>query len=179
MLMRFPLERPTYPARPSGALRAEVKLSEGRTWLTATTVIAEGERRCSGLARVRRTELTEPLNAERLRQRIVKLSFYRASLRFLGDRPVWGSLSGIRPAILMRRLMDEGLDDRQALRRFAELYDVAPARAALTLDAARAAKAAISRMIFFIIQSRKWWDLRSTADSGCPSDARFPYWERK
>ena len=142
MLMRFPLERPTYPARPSGALRAEVKLSEGRTWLTATTVIAEGERRCSGLARVRRTELTEPLNAERLRQRIVKLSFYRASLRFLGDRPVWGSLSGIRPAILMRRLMDEGLDDRQALRRFAELYDVAPARAALTLDAARAAKAA-------------------------------------
>jgi oxygen-independent coproporphyrinogen-3 oxidase len=61
---------------------------------------------------VRLSELTEPLNAERLRQRIVKQSFYRASLRFLGDRPVWGSLSGIRPALLMRRLMDEGLDDR-------------------------------------------------------------------
>lgn len=142
MLMRFPEERPTYPARPSGALGARVSLHEGAKWLTATAAIWEGDRRSTGMARVRRADLTGPLVAERLRQRAVKLSFYRASVRFRGEKPVWGALSGIRPALLLRRLMDEGLDDAAACRRFTELYDVSPERAALALDAARAARAA-------------------------------------
>ncbi len=142
MLMLFPEERPTYPERPSGALCARVNLREGAVWLTATTEIVSGGRRFGGRARVRAAELTDPLVGERLRQRIVKQSFYRASVRFRGEKPVWGALSGIRPALLMRRLMDEGLDDAAAVRRFIALYDVQPERAALTLDAARAARAA-------------------------------------
>ena len=143
MLMLFPAERPVYPERPGGGLRAQVKLSEGETWLTAATVLAEGDRRFSGRARVRRDALGEPVAAERLRQRIVKLSFYRAAVRYYGKKPVWGALSGIRPALLLRRLMDEGFpSDAAACRRFTELYDVSPERAALTLDAARAARAA-------------------------------------
>jgi len=143
MLMLFPEERPTYPERPSGALCARVSLRQGAVWLTATTAIVSDGRRFEGRARVRASELTGPLAAERLRQRIVKQSFYRASVRYRGAKPVWGALSGIRPALLMRRLLrDEGLDDAAACRRFIELYDVQPERAALCLDAAHAALAA-------------------------------------
>ena len=142
MLMLFPAERPVYPETPGGGLRARISLREGAVWLTATTSIFDGGRRADGTARVRRSELGEPLTAERLRQRIVKLSFYRAAVRFRGEKPVWGALSGIRPALLLRRLMDEGLGEQSALRRFETLYDVQPERAALALDAARAAHAA-------------------------------------
>ncbi len=142
MLMLFPSERPTYPERPSGALRAHVGLHEGAVWLTATTQIVSEDRRFYGMARVRASDLGDALRAERLRQRIVKQSFYRASVRFHGKKPVWGALSGIRPALLMRRLLDEGLDDAAAFRRFLALYDVQPERAALCLDAAHAAMAA-------------------------------------
>ncbi len=142
MLMLFPEERPTYPQRPSGALCARVNLREGPVWLTATTAIVSDGRRFDGRARVRASALTDPLIAERMRQRIVKQSFYRASVRFRGQKPVWGALSGIRPALLMRRLMDEGLDDAAACRRFLALYDVQPERAVLCLDAARAARSA-------------------------------------
>ena len=63
MLMLFPEERPTYPARPSGALRARVNLREGAVWLTATTEIVSGDRRFAGMARVRASALTDPLIA--------------------------------------------------------------------------------------------------------------------
>ena len=145
MLMLFPGERPVYPAAPSGALRAYVALHEGAVWLTATTRITDTDgERYAGMARVRRSALTAPLIAERLRQRAVKQSFYRAAVRMRGgQKPVWGALSGIRPALLLRRLMDEGSpSDAAACRRFMTLYDVSPERAALTLDAARAARKA-------------------------------------
>ena len=72
MLMLFPEERPTYPARPSGALRAQVNLREGRVWLTATTTILSEGRRYAGMARVRADAAGGALQAERLRQRIVR-----------------------------------------------------------------------------------------------------------
>ena len=129
MLMLFPGERPVYPAAPSGALRAYVALHEGAVWLTATTRITDTDgERYAGMARVRRSALTAPLIAERLRQRAVKQSFYRAAVRMRGgQKPVWGALSGIRPALLLRRLMDEGSpSDAAACRRFMTLYDVPP-----------------------------------------------------
>ena len=55
MLMQFPEERPTYPERPSGALRARVNLRGGPIWLTATTAIEADGRRFGGRARVRLT----------------------------------------------------------------------------------------------------------------------------
>ena len=144
MLMLFPDERPTYPEQPGGGLRAYVTLREGEIWVTAATaIVAPDGRRFDGMARVRRAELTGPLVSERLRQRAVKLSFYRAAVRYHGKKPVWGALSGIRPALLMRRLLDEGIDsDVAARRRFMALYDVSEERAALALDAAHAAQKA-------------------------------------
>lgn len=141
MLMLFPAERPVYPdGRATGPLSARVSLREGERWITATTVITRDGLRYQGAARLPRTELTgDEIVTERLRQRILKLSFYRAGVRCLGKKPVWGALSGIRPGKLMRDLLETGLEDRAAKARFIELYDVSGERADLCLDTAHAA----------------------------------------
>ena len=144
MLMLFPAERPVYPERlhPGEGLSARVSLKEGPVWATATTAIFADGQRYDGTARVRVAELTGKLVAERLRQRIIKLSFYRAGIRCLGKKPVWGALSGIRPGKLMSNLLETGLDDRAAKAQFIKLYDVSGERADLCLDTAHAAMAA-------------------------------------
>ncbi|MBQ9412805.1 MAG: coproporphyrinogen dehydrogenase HemZ [Oscillospiraceae bacterium] len=143
MLMLFPEERPAYPeGKPSGEPWAEVRLSRGETWVTAVTRLAIGGARYTGTARVPVRELTDEITSTRLSQRAVKLSFYRAAVDYFGKKPLWGALSGIRPAKLMRGLLAEGKTERQALRTFRERYDVSPGKAALCLDAARAAAAA-------------------------------------
>jgi len=50
----------------------------------------------------------------------------------------WGWLTGIRPAKLMTALLNEGLDDTQALAQMQELYEVSSERAAICLSVARA-----------------------------------------
>ena len=144
LLTLFPAERPVYPERPSGKeLAAAVSLHRGGVWVTADTVLsAPGGGRYAGRARFRAAEADGPVIAARLEQRAVKRSFYRAAVAFLGKKPEWGSLSGIRPAKLMRNLLAEGLSEKAAARRFMALYDVSPARAALCLSAAKAAIAA-------------------------------------
>lgn len=142
MLMLFPAERPTYPAKQGDGLAARVSLSEGTAWTTAATVIFSGGQRYEGRARAALTADMAPVLRERLRQRAIKLSFYRAGVRCLGEKPVWGALCGIRPGKLMAELLRQGLDDKTALARFRADYDVAPDRAALCLDTAHAALAA-------------------------------------
>ena len=143
MLTLFPAERPVYP---EGAPKAEpwaaVSLREGEQWATAVTVLHIAGARYSGTARFPASVPAGELEGERLRQRAVKRSFYRAAVQALGRKPVWGSLSGIRPAKLMRGLLEEGLTEREALTRFRHSYDVSAERAALCLDAAKAGLAA-------------------------------------
>ena len=147
MLMLFPNERPTYPEAPTEGMHAHVKLSAGRVWLSATTALYAGGVRYDGTARVKIADLTDDhLVAERLRQRVIKLSFYRAGVRCLGKKPVWGALSGIRPGKLMSNLLEEGLSPRAAKSRFIELYDAAPERADLCLDTARASAEAVKAL---------------------------------
>ena len=144
MLMLFPREKPVYPedGKPAGEPWAAVRLSEGKTWVTATTALQIDGARYDGVSRVRVSELGAPLTAARLRQRAVKRSFYRAAVSYYGKKPVWGALSGIRPAKLLRELLDRGLDEKAASRQFMDFYDVSPERTALCLDAAKAAMAA-------------------------------------
>ena len=142
LLTLFPEERPVYPAAPTGADSASVSLHCGARFVTAATVLRIGGQRCAGQARVERSALDGgAVVSERLRQRIIKQSFYRAGVRCLGKKPVWGALSGIRPAKLLRNLLDAEPDEQRACRRFMEIYDVSPERTALTLDAARCAAA--------------------------------------
>ncbi len=141
MLMLFPSESPVYPASPSGALRAELRLSDGERFSTATCTITTAEGTSHfGKAAVDKKDFTDPIVEQRLRQRIVKLSFYRAGLKVLGKKPVWGALSGIRPGKLMSDLLDSGLSDRAAKSRFVKLYDASPERAELCLHTAHASK---------------------------------------
>ena len=143
MLMLFPGERPVYPETPGGDTAAEISLSRGEKRDTTVCRLYREGKLYNGRASVCRTGYTDELTRRRLEQRIVKLSFYRAAVLALGERPAWGALSGIRPAVLMRRLLEDGrLSDKAAVRRFMRLYDTSETRAALCLDAARAGLAA-------------------------------------
>ena len=146
MLMLFPRERPVYPDTPSGAPRAELRFFRGREYDSARCRLVVDGQSYEGMARVRRRDYTDEIVAERLRQRIVKLSFYRAGVRYLGKKPVWGALSGIRPGKLMSNLLEEGRSDSAALRRFISLYDVSEERARLCLDTAHAGLAAAASL---------------------------------
>jgi oxygen-independent coproporphyrinogen-3 oxidase len=50
----------------------------------------------------------------------------------------WGWLTGIRPAKLMTALLNEGLDEAQAVTQMQSLYEVSPKRAAICLSVAGA-----------------------------------------
>ena len=137
MLMLFPEERPVYPEKPSGALMAEVSVHRSAKFACAGCTIAGGGTVKKAQARVKlRGE--DPIVLERLTQRAVKLAFYRAGTAYIGKKPVWGALSGIRPGKLMTDLLEQGLSDKRAVREFVRLYDAAPERAALCLDTAHA-----------------------------------------
>ena len=146
MLMLFPDQRPVYPERlpPEGfPFYAVVSLEEDGSRLLARTELVRGGRRETGEAAVPQGALTDEIVSARLRQRIIKQSFYQAALRLLGEKPVWGTLSGVRPARLMRSVLREtGGDAEAACARFMELYDVSRERTGLCLDAARRAETA-------------------------------------
>lgn len=146
LLMLFPAERPVYPSSPSGADRAVVSLSEGVIWLTAVTALTRGGERYIGRARARRDALSDPVVSERLKQRILRQSFYRAGVKCLGTAPAWGELCGVRPAKLMRSVFMETPDEAAAQKRFMALYEVAPDRTRLCLAAAKASMAAAASL---------------------------------
>ncbi len=147
MLMLFPEESPIYPEKASGCLKAEVKLSEGEKFVTATTLITNAEGKLFwGKAAVSKEQFSDEIVEQRLRQRIAKLSFYRAGIKVLGKKPVWGALSGIRPGKLMSDLLESGLGDKAALSRFIKLYDASPERAELCLHTAHASRAVTEKL---------------------------------
>ena len=136
MLMLFPGEKPIYPEKPSGALSAFVSLGRGGSYETAFCRITRNGEGFTGMARARISDFTDEIVAERLRQRAIKLAFYRAGVKALGKKPVWGALSGIRPGKLMSDIIEEGTDGESAVRRFMKLYDADRSRALLCLDTA-------------------------------------------
>ena len=146
MLMLFPGERPVYPEAPpeedASSFYATVSLREDAAGIAAETEIVKDGVRYAGSAETERPEADDAIVVPRLRQRALKQSFYRAAVRLLGEKPVWGALSGVRPARLMRGALKEAPDEETAARRFMELYDVSPERTALCLDAAKQAAAA-------------------------------------
>lgn len=79
--------------------------------------------------------------AERKRQLsyAVKLSVYRALLPLLSERPVWGAMTGVKPAKPARFLLEAGGSEVEATRHLVEHYDVTPRRAAMAVHCAAAA----------------------------------------
>lgn len=147
LLLHFPRERPVYPSDSPAGDRAELRLSRGPRWVTATCRLCLGGDVWKGTARVAASALTDRLITDRLCQRAVKLAFYRACVRRTGEKPPWGALTGIRPAKLLTAMLEEeGLSEPAALGAFTARYDVSRERAALCLDAARAARAAAASL---------------------------------
>jgi oxygen-independent coproporphyrinogen-3 oxidase len=146
MLMLFPGERPVYrtpedaPAAP-GVLSAEVRLTRGATYAAAYTRLVSDGRVFKGSARVRSSLLTDKLATDRLLQKIIKRSFYKAAVSATGAEPPWGALTGIRPGKIASGLLESGFSDRRVLTVLKNDYYVSPRRAALTLDTAKASLA--------------------------------------
>ena len=139
LLTMFPEERPEYAGPEPGVSSAVISLHRGASFSSAVTVLRDGAGgRWTGSARVKNEALTDRLVTDRLLQKCVRLSFYRAAVRMTGRRPVWGALTGIRPGRLVTNLLAEGRTERQAVRAMVRDQYVSPERAALCLDTARA-----------------------------------------
>lgn len=70
---------------------------------------------------------------------IVKTTIYDAVVPFLDAPPVWGSLTGVRPAKLARGLVERGNTRGEAAVMLRDTYHVSPERTALTIRAAATA----------------------------------------
>ena len=137
LLTLFPDERPEYPAgKPTGE-RLELSLHRAERYTTAACVLRRNGGVFRAVERADNRRMTDALQRERIEQRLVKNAFYRAALASGVARPAWGALTGVRPGKLLAGLIDGGLDEEQALRRFIADYDVSETRAALCLDTTR------------------------------------------
>ena len=134
----FPGERPEYPEGKPEGRRMEIRLHEGKRMTTASCLYCDGEQSRYGRAAVQNTRLTDRIQTDSLCQQIVKLAIYRAVLRSGRKKPVWGALTGVRPGKLMSPMLERGIPEKEALKRFEAEYDVAHDRALLCLDTSKA-----------------------------------------
>ena len=81
----------------------------------------------------------EPLDYKRTITELVKTTVYDAVVPALPEPPVWGSLTGVRPAKLARGLIERGMSRGEAAQYLREHFHVSPARTALTIRAAATA----------------------------------------
>lgn len=137
MLVMYPGERPVYSGKDS-ALLAEVSLNFGGTYAVAVTRLRGNGGVFTGMSRVGRAALTDKLTTDRLLQKIIRRSFYKAAVQDTGKKPAWGALTGIRPGKIATGLLERGYPDHKALKLLIDDYDVSPERGALCLDTAKA-----------------------------------------
>ena len=140
LLMMFPWERPEYPEDKYKKQdnSAFISLSESRVWATARTFLSHGGKEAFGVSRVKCEELSDKLSRDRLLQKIIKLSFYKAAVTLTGKNPVWGALTGIRPGKIVSNLIEAGASDKKAVSVMKKEYFVTDERASLCLDTAKA-----------------------------------------
>ena len=113
LLAFFPDERPVYEAPRSGENAADVSLFCGPTWVSAAIFLTYGGESVRAAARVKIAGVQDPYERERLCQRAVKLSFFKAARAVTGVTPAWGALTGIRPGKLAARLLAEGKTEKE------------------------------------------------------------------
>jgi oxygen-independent coproporphyrinogen-3 oxidase len=140
MLVLFPQERPEYPDTPpeAGDFSCTSTLSRGKSWVTAVTQLTRNGETASASTRVQNSDLTDELVTNRLLQRILKQSFFKAAQRLTGIAPPWGALTGIRPAKLASKALESGKSEGQVRKLFRDSYFVSEERTWLALDAAKA-----------------------------------------
>ena len=137
LLTLFPDERPEYPEGSPEGRRMEIRLSRTDATTSASCAFYTGRSVFRGAARTANDRLTDPLERDRICQRLVKNAMYRAALKSGVAKPAWGALTGVRPGKLMAGLVAVCPDEKTALRRFVSEFDVSPERAALCLATTR------------------------------------------
>ena len=138
LLAFFPDERPVYEAAAPEEDHAVVSLHSGKTYTTATTRIVYQGKTARGVSRVVIAPALDPYESERLRQKAVKLSFFKAAREITGTTPSWGALTGIRPGKLAARMLEEGKSVKETDRILHDTYFVAPERRRLAIETAQA-----------------------------------------
>lgn len=137
LLTLFPSERPEYPEGKPAGDRLEIRLSRGGTFTTASCRLHIGDKSTLGRAAVKNAALTGELIRDRYCQRLIKNAVYRAAREYGIERPAWGALTGVRPGKILCGILNSGIPEEEALRRFMDDYDVTEARARLCLDTSR------------------------------------------
>lgn len=142
LLAFFPEERPVYKPAEEGEDHALVTLSRSPRFNTAVTTITYHGRTARGISRTAVDPQLTEYEAERLRQKAVKLSFFKAARDITGITPSWGALTGIRPGKLASRMLEEGMTERQVDRVLRDTYFVSPERRRLCIETAEASRRA-------------------------------------
>ena len=140
LLAFFPTERPVYEGEDPHCAR--VTLTQGKKYHTAVTALTMEGKTARGSARLDVSGAKDEYERERLLQRIVKLSFFKAARALTGTTPAWGALTGIRPAKLTAGLLEEGNTPRQTDRILRDTYFVSDSRRRLAIQCAQAGLAA-------------------------------------
>lgn len=136
MLVLFPEERPEIGEAADSQCRSKLTVRGDRAYVE-TWLSRDGRQICAE-ASVPAPDPGDKLVYDRVLQRAVKQSFYKAALPLLEKKPDWGALTGIRPAKLASKALEEGLTDEETAQRFQEEYFVSPQRTRLALEAAKA-----------------------------------------
>jgi len=144
MLSVFPDEKPQYAEAPflgSGELFTESRLRFGSVYAQATTVLHCNCKIFRGNARVSNRKLNGKLVTDRLLQKIIKQSFYRAASQYVEGPPPWGSLTGIRPSHIAATAIMSGKSAESAKKLLIREYYVSPERAHICTQTAQASLA--------------------------------------
>ena len=105
------------------AVRAETRLA-------GATRVSERQAPVDGL---------DALSRKRALTELVKMTIYESVIPALPQAPVWGALTGVRPAKLARGLIERGMSRGEAAQHLRGHFFVSPARAALAIRAAATA----------------------------------------
>ena len=124
MMSVFPAEKP----EENSENEAKISLNEGKRFATAFCTIIYKGKTAKGSARVATEELTSKLKRDSLLQTCVKLAFYRAAVKIV-PKPVWGSITGIRPGTIFTKYLESGMSEERAKREMVRFYDLSPERA--------------------------------------------------
>ena len=139
LLAFFPEERPVYePIAPEDDDCALVSLTEGKRYATGVTTLHYHGKTARGVSRAVLTDTPDEYERERLRQRALKLSFFKAARDITGITPSWGALTGIRPGKLARAMLEQGKTERETDRVLRDTYFVSPERRRLAIETAQA-----------------------------------------
>ncbi|MBQ2865031.1 MAG: coproporphyrinogen dehydrogenase HemZ [Clostridia bacterium] len=105
-------------------------------WVVAAASVSRGDKTTCGECREREQSGEE---GKRIVSYAVKTALYRAIVQHLESEPVWGSLTGVKPAKPARVYMQQGNSIADTEKWLRDRYFVSPDRAELCIAAAEAA----------------------------------------